>query len=590
MCAITGLVNKNGVTIDLDLLKRMNRLAAHRGPDGEDYFQLKNIGFGHRRLAIFDLSDFGKQPMHYLHLTIVFNGAIYNYLELRQELIVLGYVFDTNTDTEVILKAFHYWGIDCFSKLNGMWALAIYNNLTGEIIGCRDRLGMKPFYYTNSDTSFAFGSEIKQLLPVQSAIVNWPILMDYLVYNLESHSEETFFKNIMVLPAAHYFVFNIANYSFNQQAYYYWPINETKLNDIEIEKQFNELLNASINIHLRADVPLGACLSGGLDSSVITQLALKKLTAPLSVFTSISTDKTNNDELFASEMVNQNNLNWHTDTPTIDNFKKNLESLIYCQEEPFYSTSNFMQFSLMSFVKKTNIKVLLDGQGADELLMGYTKYLSLPYPNLLRQSYLKDLHNMANNNNKSYLSIITEAIILRNFWIRNIRLKFKFRNLKNKYFKLPNTLLAKQWSSAFTNINKLQLLELKFTQLPKLLKYADKNAMYFGLESRLPFLDYRLVSLCLQIPIHLKLNNGWTKYILRITNTGIPKSIAWRKNKIGFESPEKNWLDNKWMQEEINNSPIIKELFNKIPPNPDKHLLWKLFNIALWQKKFNVSL
>lgn len=270
MCGISGIINKNLSSVDKNDIKKINDLVAHRGPDGEGYFFKNNFSFGHRRLAIIDLSKDGSQPMNIDGYVITYNGEIYNYIEIREELIKLGEVFETNSDTEVLLRSYIKWGKKCLNKLNGMWAFAIFDPITNQIFCSRDRFGIKPFYYLSNSKNFVFGSEIKQLLSfLKVKKLNRKIAADYLVYGFEEHTNNTFFKKIYSLSGGSYLIYDLNNNTFNINKYYNIDSSKKILNNNLSIKKFRKTFQKSISLRLRADVDVGFCLSGGLDSSSI---------------------------------------------------------------------------------------------------------------------------------------------------------------------------------------------------------------------------------------------------------------------------------------------------------------------------------
>ncbi|MFM2226349.1 MAG: hypothetical protein RJA07_2551 [Bacteroidota bacterium] len=599
MCGIAGIINKNNTPVLNSIIEKITKAAAHRGNDDSGFFYEQNFAFGHQRLSIIDVSENGKQPMQYLgRYTITYNGEIYNYTEIKIELKKAGYQFKTQTDTEVIIAAYDYWKANCVKQFNGMWAFAIYDNIENKIFCSRDRFGVKPFYYYSSENIFIFSSEIKQILTVIEAKVNYKTLMDYVVYNLEEHTNETFFDGIRKLPAAHHLIFDVANNQFEIKKYYEPNIDSSLQNVLENDaiEMFQSLMKRSVEWRLRSDVKVGTCLSGGLDSSYITNTASKLYqnnTAKFSAITAQSISNKNDETEFAKQVVDVSNLDWHVTKPNKNDFLQSIDEVIKCQEEPFFNTSNFMQHFVMKAAMQNGIKVLLDGQGGDETLLGYTRY----YPAILKSKnildYPKLLMDAASHSSLSISELIIQSVYFTNPEFRKLRLKKKHEAIKAEYLNLADDTWINKIADSYKNINALQLLELQHTQLPKLLKYEDKNSMHFGVETRLPFLDYQLVEFNLSLPLHLKINNGWSKYILRKAMKGsLPDSIAWRKNKIGFESPENIWLsDVAYFMNTINQSNLLQKIYNNnIPKKLTQHMLWKLFNIAKWEQIFNVKL
>jgi asparagine synthase (glutamine-hydrolysing) len=602
MCGISGIINKNKKIVSKEEIKNINDLISHRGPDDEGFYFDDNFSFGHRRLSILDLSSDGHQPMHYLDkYTITYNGEVYNYLELKDELISFGYVFKSHTDTEVILASYDKWGQECVNRFNGMWAFAIHDK-EKEIIFCsRDRFGIKPFYYTEIDNKFIFSSEIKQLLEFYPyRYVNKNILMDYLIVGYEEHTNETFFENIFKLEQSNNLIYDLTSNTYIIEKYYdiTFDKNINKLNEKESIKLYEKRLKNSIMLRLRSDVNVGTCLSGGLDSSSIASIASKeynKITN--SKFMAIhakSTQKNNDESQYAQDVAKYCDIDLKIIEPTKEDFLNNIEEIIYTQEEPFGGPSIFMQYFVMKKAKEENCKVMLDGQGGDETLLGYERYYPAYLMSLSFFQFFKEFIKSLNNSKLSCKQLIQYFIYFTNSKIRIKRLKSKSSYLKKEFLDYINKDIIDKNSKSYLDILKLQKEEIFYTQMPHLLKYEDKNSMRNSIETRLPFIDYKVLEVAISLNTNFKIKDGWTKYILRkVVNKILPKNIVWRKNKLGFEAPTKTWIDSisSMMEDSILNSNII----NKLTDNIDFHKLdekqkWKLFNIAKWEEIYNVEI
>lgn len=603
MCGISGIINASNEMVKKNQIKKINDLIAHRGPDDEGFFFDKNFALGHRRLSILDLSDSGHQPMEYLKkYAITYNGEIYNYIEIKEELSKEGYVFQSTTDTEVILASYDKWGENCVSKFNGMWSFAIYDRKKKIIFCSRDRFGIKPFYFTKSDNQFAFGSEIKQLLEFQEdRYVNIEILLDYLVLGLEEHTDETFFKNIHKLQPAHNLIYDLTTNHICIIKYYEIKEHEdaNKMSLTDNVTQYSKELNRAIHYRLRSDVKVGTCLSGGLDSSAVAAIAskdyykdsLKKMIA----IHAKSTVKKSDESFFAQEVSKSLDLDLNIIEPTKDNFKKAIDEVIYTQEEPFGGTSIFMQYFVMEKAKALGCKVMLDGQGGDETLLGYERY----YPAyLLNLPFIKKIKGFINSSRNSKISGIDLLKYLLYFTHANLRfyvLKKRSSFVHKSFLKRINIQYLQENARNYLNIFQLQKIEINTTQLPHLLKYEDKNSMKHSIETRLPFLDYQTLETALNSNAEHKISNGWTKYLLRksITNS-LPQHIVWRKNKFGFEAPENKWITSieNDIKKEIQNSNILNVILQE-NINPDTltdSQKWKLYNIAKWEKMYHVKI
>jgi asparagine synthase (glutamine-hydrolysing) len=604
MCGISGIINKTDVAVNRSEIEGINNLIAHRGPDSQAYYFNKNFAFGHRRLSIIDLTEEAGQPMNYKDkLTIIYNGEIYNYLELRSELVGKGFSFKTSSDTEVILAAYDCFGFDCVSRFNGMWSFAIYD-MTHDLIFCsRDRFGVKPFYFTNTDKRFVFGSEIKQLLYFQeNKYVNQHILLDYLITGFEDHTNETFFLNINKLEQSHNLIYDLKTNHYSLIKYYELNyINSISgLSEAESVKHYREAFVSSVGLRLRSDVKVGTCLSGGLDSSSVASIASglnkKKAAEPFIAITARSTESEYDETKYAKIVSDHSSLNLNIVTPSVNDFTENIDSVIKLQEEPFGSPSVFMQYMVFRKAKEIGCTVMLDGQGGDETLLGYERYFpaylfSLEFSdmiyNFFRSSSLSGISKM---NLMSYLIYFTSP------GARIWRLKNRFSFIDKKYFNLIDKENIKESSISYRDPVSLQKLELMRLQLPHLLKYEDRNSMFHSIEARLPFIDYRVVEIALSLDNRFKINGGWTKYLLRKAMSGtLPDEIVWRKNKLSFNAPEKRWLDaiQEDMEKCIKGSSILRTITDRDKlvvnfPNLDYRAIWRLYNIAKWEEIFNV--
>jgi len=600
MCGIAGIIDKSFNSIPQNLISKITNTVAYRGPDAEGYYFHDNLSLGHRRLSIIDLSKTADQPMSLDNkYIIVYNGEIYNYIEVRQELKSFGYSFKTKSDTEVILAAYDNWGQECLHKFNGMWAFSIYDKIKNIIFCSRDRFGIKPFYYLDEGRYFAYGSEINQLLDIKKEIkVNFRTLINYLVLSLENYSEETFFESIRELPSSHNLVYDLKTNTYEIKRYYNIKIN-TDIAKLPIEEAlplYTDNLNTAVRYRLRSDVKVGTCLSGGLDSSVIAAIAAsfhKNINnEKFCAITAQSTYKKNDETEYARQVVDDSNLEWICTKPTSEEYKKYLTEVIRTQQEPFGGPSILMQYFVFKIAKENGLKVLLDGQGGDESLLGYERYYPAFLLSLPLSEKVKKFSSMVANSKLSIKDLLAYHFY---FTQPGLRVKRQLRNhsfIKSSYSQLVDRDIIKQIAGSYKDIRAMQILEFTKTQLPPLLKYEDKNSMKNSIESRLPFLDYNLVELSLSLNNNFKIKDGWTKYILRrVATTVVPSSIAWRKNKIGFEAPVNQWLnDFEGDFEIIKKSCIINQIadIQKIKKVPFK-LHWKLYNIALWEKEFNVS-
>lgn len=602
MCGISGLIKLNSEEVLPSELYLMTDIIKHRGPDDHGYFCFKNVGFGHRRLSILDLSDIGKQPMSYLdRYHITYNGEIYNYLEIKSELLLLGYTFKSETDTEVIMAAYDAWGLECLQHFNGMWAFALLDKDKDEIIICRDRFGVKPLYYTITSDCFQFGSEIKQLIIGKEVFVNLDVLTEYMLTYVDNHNEYTYFEGINSLLPGHFIKFNINKCVFNIERYYSLSLSNKiqKFSFSDAKQKLNELFESAIKLRLRSDVKVGTCLSGGLDSSCVSAIA-KDLIGKESRFIGIhakSIDIENDESDYAHKVSDYLNLDLHVVTPSTSEFISLVDEVVYTQEEPFGSPSMFMGYSVFKKAKELNCKVMLNGQGGDEVFLGYERYFSSFLLSLSPFKFIKEIIYQSRNSRLRLWDAIAYYFYFTNSFLRIKRLKKRtfIKEIIKSKFQFDE---LKRSATNYKEVSNLQIHEITAMQLPHLLRYEDKNSMRHSIETRLPFLDFNIVEAGISFKPTFKIHNGWTKYILRSAMERVlPKEIIWRKNKLGFNAPERTWLKahESQMLIEVQNSKILRHItdFEILQNNylslnlKDK---WMYYNVAVWERVYNVQL
>lgn len=586
MCGITGLWNTDGWTLNANSVESATRLISHRGPDDEGYLwadtvsgrwqehdpgNLKaDLAFGFRRLSILDLSSAGNQPMSFDNgrYWIVFNGEIYNYVELRDELKSKGYVFRSESDTEVILAAYAAWGEACLSRFNGMWAFALWDAQQHQLFCARDRFGIKPFYYTWQDRRFAFASEIKAVLALmtRSPSANPALIYDFLVNGWTDHTQETFFQDVSQLTPGHYLL--LKNGQLTSRCY--WRLDpdfRVELpSDAAYAEQFLALFTDAVRLHLRSDVTVGTCLSGGLDSSSIVHIAnhllLHEHALPQHLvgehqktFSACFEDARFDERPYIKQVLAMTGAEANLIFPSGSRLIDVLPKIVWHQDEPFGSTSLYAQWSVMERVAERGVKVLLDGQGADELLIGYPYYFNYFWGMLAQSRRWGTLFQEINSYRKKY-PISLWLILLgigKNFAPRGlVRWARQFRHKGVNLGTLgisPD--FAQQFSERFYTPSTWQgnLFEdylydnLVSYSLPALLRYEDRNSMAHSVEARVPFLDYRLAEFAVGLPLKQKLRSATTKVILRQAMQGIlPEEVRQRRDKMGFVTPEKVWL------------------------------------------------
>tara|TARA_B000000475_G_C16005557_1_gene450754 strand:- start:2655 stop:4550 length:1896 start_codon:yes stop_codon:yes gene_type:complete len=629
MCGISGIINFNKKSVDESSIRLMMGKMKHRGPDDDGVFIEENIGFGFVRLSIIDLSDAGHQPMFDKsgRFMIIHNGEVFNYIELKNELLAKGYSFNSDTDTEVILYSFIEWGPGCLEKFNGMWAFCIYDRETGKLFLSRDRYGVKPLYYYLDKNRFIFSSEIQPILSTKNhkALPNEQIIFDYLAFNRTDHSNETFFKNIYKLEHGNYLSIDLnpAKDHFKNIPWYstkidsdHATIHKGKWYDLKKEvlksepfgssEEYLEMFRSSINLRLRSDVPIGVCFSGGLDSSSIVSILLENENQKnLNSFSAIYGSGKKGDE---SEFISQyDNIikNMHFTSPNSSDFLNDITKFTKLHTEPFPSTSIYAQYKVMELAKDHSV-VTLDGQGADETLAGYHYFFGYYFKELLKSLSIGKLANEALGYFKNHNS--TYALKAMAFLFLPKKIQIKSQLNRRGYI---NTKFASQYShsslipKSLYDIDSLHdsLLNHYEYKLEHLLKWEDKNSMAFSLESRVPFLDYRLVHKTLSLPSSSMIEKGVTKRILRESMSGIvPKKIRMRQDKVGFESPEGEWFRNpsfnKFISKILNSESFeSRNIINSKSARSlyDKHLnnkidvsneIWKMINLELWYRQY----
>lgn len=536
-----------------EAIKGMNTIIAHRGPDDEGFFLGNNFALGHRRLSIIDLSKAGHQPMIYIDkYTITYNGEIYNYRELKDELKKDGYQFKSKTDTEVILAAYDKWGTDCVEHFNGMWAFTIYHKEKNIIFCSRDRFGIKPFYYTLIGNKFCLASEIKQFTTVEGwrAEMNESRVWDFIAYGVFDHTNETLFKNVYQLRGGHNLIYNLTGHSFTIQKWYDLTDN-VKSDDISFHKaktRFLELFTDSIRLRLRSDVKVGSCLSGGLDSSSIVTLMnhfLKEQGSPdiQETVSSCFDIKQFDEQEYIDEITEHTGVVSHKIFPQFDNLFTNIDKIIWHQDEPFNSTSIFAQWHIFQEAKKHQLTVMLDGQGADEELAGYHNYFGSYFAYLIKNGKIKklfkEIYYCRKLHDYSFLFVFIK--IIKNFISESFFLKAYNKTLPRFLFRKNNH--SRYKPPQCSSIREFSLSQISETNLPMLLHYEDRNSMASSVESRVPFLDYRLVEFIVSLPEEFKIKDGMTKWIFRESLRNIlPKKIINRYDKMGFVTPETFWM------------------------------------------------
>jgi asparagine synthase (glutamine-hydrolysing) len=577
MCGIIGIIDKSGQTVNETELLAARDLVSHRGPDGAGTWRTGNVGFGHRRLAILGIGDKGNQPFAYRHLTVVHNGEIYNYLEIRDLLKMAGYRFETETDTEVIAAAYCHWGTACVEQFNGIWAFAIYDADAKLVFCSRDRFGVKPFYYSTIAGKFCFASEIKQFTKITGwkAKMNEQRCKDWLILAKHDQSEETLFDDVFQLMGGHNLIFDINLNNYKVEAYYEIreKIKKINLPFDDVKKQFTDLLFNSVQLQLRSDVKIGITLSGGLDSSSISAIITNiKSHTPrkhlLDSFSACFKQKDYNEIKFIDAVVEENGIKSHKIYPDSKLLLDNMKQVTWFMDEPILNPSDITHFLVFKKAKEDGVKVNLCGQGADEILAGYDAHYPVFWLNLLQNNPLKAICEIVG-------FTVHHPATMRRQLIRKLENLFK----KDASQTTNNIRID--------NLLDLSILFIETTVLPYILHSEDRHSMANSIESRVPFLDHRLVEFCLSIKDEYKIKNGKRKYLLRESMKDlIPKIIYTRYDKIGFETPiGKNFQkEMSMLTHEINDISKIPFLNDFIVKNNSER--WRKFAFLVWYKTF----
>ncbi|MBL7771477.1 MAG: asparagine synthase (glutamine-hydrolyzing) [Chitinophagaceae bacterium] len=582
MCGIAGIISVNPNEISTQRLKSMTDAIAHRGPDGDGHWISANgkVGLGHRRLSIIDLSHEADQPMHYLdRYSLVFNGEIYNYLELKETLVKQGYQFHTQSDTEVLIALFDKHREHCLSLLDGMFAFVLYDQVENMAFIVRDRFGEKPFFYSFKEGQyFLFGSEMKALWAggIKKEVSN-RMLFNYLSLGYIENPEdlsETFYEQCTRLEHGHYLMLNIETLTMVQHKYY--DINWKQIDySITLEKakeKFQSLFYTSVQRRLRSDVTVGSSLSGGLDSSLVVCVIdeLKKASSQKqNTFSAVFPGYKKDERRYMDYVIAKTSVEPHFVTPDDNGLLNDIEKLSWHQEEPYGSASIYAQYCVMRLAKEHQVTVLLDGQGADEILAGYHIYYNAFFNELKNKNhhlFKKQLQQYSELHAHNSINGITAKSVGER--IRSIsptlvkpikKLKLQVQQLKTPVFNADFFASFKDTiyitpGSHFNTLNESLYNSTLKHGLQQLLRYADRNSMAHSREVRLPFLFHELVEFLFELPAEYKINEGWTKWIMRESFPLMPSEITWRKDKIGYEPPQKTWMENTMMKQTISNN------------------------------------
>jgi len=616
MCSIIGVLDPlKKEKFKKENIFKLNNLLKHRGPDNVGYYNDDIVSLGFNRLSIIDLKQ-GNQPIVKDNIVSIFNGEIYNFKEIKKELERLGVKFFSNSDSEVVANAFYYWGIDCIKKFNGMFAIGIYNLKEKIFFLIRDRLGIKPIYYSSFDNKLLFASEIKGIInyPNFKKKINYNALSSYLSFRYPTNDKDIFFKNIQRLPNGNYLEFDLKKNNFKVKKY--WEIPEIKTNHKLKENDYIEkldlLLNKSIERQLVSDVPLGVFLSGGLDSSLLSAITAKKLGRNLKTY-SVNFENKKYDEGSKSTMISKFIGSDHENLiVTKENFLENLNTVVRIKDTPVSIPHEYPIYLLSKEMKK-NISVVLSGEGADEFFGGYSRVQKSPF------DYKKNIFNFFRNNSNSFKQFFLSKYKWFSLDEKNELLTQEIKkNINEKSVLDPwNKILKNETRDLFNTV----LMLFQNNHLKCLLDRLDIMTMSSSIEARVPFLDHELVEFINSVPFDLKIKwksnfhkfksffsnsfqysekNDINKYILRkVSKKYLPHSTTEEK-KLGFPLPMNEWMkDNRIKEILLDKSTIDRGVFNKI--SIEKFLnqnqsdfdeydfsgkkIWMMVNFELWARE-----
>lgn len=604
MCGINGFNWK-----DEYLIEKMNSSLRHRGPDDEGTYTDEEVSLGHLRLSIIDLSKNGHQPMsdRQGRFYIIYNGEVYNFKSLRRELESLGYSFKSNTDTEVILYSYIQWEERCLEKFNGMFAFVIYDSASKKLFLARDHVGIKPLYYyfNKNYKKFLFSSEISPLREHEiDAPPNKKIIKDFLLYNITDHTEETFFEGIKKIPRGCYATFDLMQCELDIKNWYNIK-HDLKFTGTyeEAISTFRDLMEDSVDIRLISDVPVGTCLSGGIDSSAIACLIDRS--RKIKTFSAVYEGFERDESKYISIVSEKTGMENYRTQPTPERLQKDLLKIVKLIGEPFPSASIYAQNCVQELAKSNGVTVVLDGQGADELLAGYHYFLGFYLVDLLKtfkiKKFASEFFNLIKGKNYKIaiqfsLYLMLPYIIRKHTFLRESILS---REL------MSDSVASTEYFRNFSDCKSLgQSLEFHLLyRLEQLLKWEDRNSMGNQTESRVPFLDYRIIEFVFGLPDDFIIREGRTKALLRDAMIDIvPIEILERRDKIGYETPDAHWLKTEGFQKLLDDwflrdEPLCKEYIDvkKLRQQIKEHVfknknharnLWKAIFLEAWFKTF----
>lgn len=609
MCGIAAIIHPDGSSVGEEPLRAMMRAMKHRGPDDEGLFTTGNLGLGFVRLRIIDLSANGHQPMRSAdgRYTIIFNGEVFNYIELRKELMAKGHVFRSETDTEVLLASWIEWGEAMLHRLNGMWAFLIHDALERSLFCARDRYGIKPFFYCVENGRIIIASEPPSILAVlgRKPDADADAIFSFLAFNRTDQNEGSFFQGIKKLPHGHMVRVDLRKPDFHPQAWY--RLRDQLKEPLSGPEEFRELFTDSIGLRLRSDVPVGVCLSGGLDStSIVSTLVDGFGLANVNTFSAVYGRERKGDESAFIDLYKSKLTGMHFTWPDEQGLMADLDDLTRIQCEPIPSTSTYAQYRVMKLAKE-HVTVTLDGQGADEMLGGYHYFFGFFFKQLLRQGALGRLAREM----KDYTALHRSTFGLKSlaFFLLPAALRSRARVAEKGFihpdFHQAHSAGSKDITANLYGSNSMRdaLLDHFEHKLEHLLKWADRSSMRFSVEARVPFLDHRLVERTIPMADRWFIHHGMTKHVLREAMKGrIPEAIRVRRDKVGFETPEAEWfrtpLFRTWIQDMLSSQRFTSRgivdaakarriYADHLERRSDRSRdIWKLIHLEKWFQHF----
>lgn len=557
MCGFAVYVGQKGRSVDRAAVERMTTTLIHRGPDDSGFWYDESVGIGFRRLSIIDLTAGGHQPMvsHDGAHVIAFNGEIFNFVELRAELCALGHQFASSSDTEVLLNAWRQWGDDCVDRLDGMFAFVIWDRQKRELFGARDRFGIKPLYVYHGDDVVILASEIKaiQASGQYTARANWPVINRYLLEGDFDESRATCFDGIDPIEPAHSFRVGVSG-RLKSRRYFALP-TELLEHAADGPRAIGDMLESAVHTRMRSDVPLGVCLSGGIDSTaIICAMARHRLatndSSPLLAF---NYNAAQYDEAsYLNETVRQTGaklVSWEGKPGDLwDTFSR----VLHFHDEPVHSMNVMVGFELMRLAREHGVLVILNGQGADETLGGYSSYFQDYWATLLGHGQVRDTWREisgfagAFDKNPALLAMSVARTVALNAagYVPGYELAARaWRRATTSHWFSPDVTNGSKRGKAPVHLQDTQRVAVDTSPLPLYLRVEDRNSMAHGVEARVPFLEHRLVSYALQLPLQSRINGPWNKYALREGVRGrIPEIVRTRVDKLGFPTPSGHWF------------------------------------------------